>query len=208
VADQAPLHRRPARQRRHVLLGEPEQDRARPPPRMLTAQLHDPGLDARRHLMRTRQRLRRLVGQPGQPAGRVPAQPTVDRLTGHPIAAGDVGHGGSVVEDLQHCLIALLHQSQLHEHGRPPSDLWANNPQRRRWRPAGGGPSPEAAVSCRYRGHCRPGTGVASWKCPAGTGATVSTMNRVRTPPDLRSRQGHASLRSPIPGLIRADESS
>jgi len=108
-----------------ALLLEPEQEGAWAPPRVLAAQLHDPGFDARGHLMRTRQRLRRLVGQPGQPAGRVPAQPAMHRLAGHPVAAGHVGHGGPVVEHLQHCLIALFHQSQLHEHGRPPSHLWA-----------------------------------------------------------------------------------
>src|SRR5262249_55246055 len=37
-------------------------------------------------------------------------------------------------------------------------------------------------LSPRYRGQCRPGTGVASPNCQAGTGATVSSMNRVRTP--------------------------
>ncbi|MBD0324343.1 MAG: site-specific integrase [Aldersonia sp.] len=31
------------------------------------------------------------------------------------------------------------------------------------------------------RGHCRPGTGAASPKCQPATGATLSTMNRVRT---------------------------
>jgi hypothetical protein len=36
-------------------------------------------------------------------------------------------------------------------------------------------------VSASYRGQCRPGTGAASGKCQAGAGATVSTMNRVRT---------------------------
>jgi hypothetical protein len=33
-----------------------------------------------------------------------------------------------------------------------------------------------------YRGQCHHGTGVASRKCQQGTGTTVSTMNRVRTP--------------------------
>ena len=36
-----------------------------------------------------------------------------------------------------------------------------------------GGPSSGRGVSCRYRGRCRPGTGAASEKCQAGTGATV-----------------------------------
>ena len=32
---------------------------------------------------------------------------------------------GGPVEHLQHRLVSLFHQPQLHEHGRPPSDLWA-----------------------------------------------------------------------------------
>jgi hypothetical protein len=39
-----------------------------------------------------------------------------------------------------------------------------------------------SSVSARYRGQCHPGTGAASRKCQLGTGATVSIMNRVRTP--------------------------
>ncbi len=49
---------------------QPIQDRARPPPRMLTAHLHNPRLDLRGHLMRTRQRPRALIRQ---------ARPTRDR---------------------------------------------------------------------------------------------------------------------------------
>jgi hypothetical protein len=37
-------------------------------------------------------------------------------------------------------------------------------------------------VSPRYRSHCRPGTEAASEMCQPATGATVSTMNRSRTP--------------------------
>ena len=37
-------------------------------------------------------------------------------------------------------------------------------------------------VSSRYRSQCRPGTGTASGKCQAGTGATPSSMNRNFTP--------------------------
>jgi hypothetical protein len=36
-------------------------------------------------------------------------------------------------------------------------------------------------VSGRNRGHRHPGTGAASQKCQPATGATVSSMNRVRT---------------------------
>src|SRR5262249_27137397 len=36
-------------------------------------------------------------------------------------------------------------------------------------------------LSSRYPNHCHPGTGTASRNCQAGTGATVSIMNRIRT---------------------------
>ena len=38
---------------------------------------------------------------------------------------------------------------------------------------------PQGPATCR--GHCRPGTDAASRKCQPATGATLSTMNRVRT---------------------------
>ncbi len=42
---------------------------------------------------------------------------------------------------------------------------------------------PEPNPSVRHvPGQCRPGTGAASPNCQVGTGATVSSMNRVRTP--------------------------
>ena len=82
------------------------------------------GLDLRGHLVRAGLGLRRPVGQAGQAVGRIAAQPVVHGLAHHPVAPGHVDDGGAV-EDLAHRLVALLHQSQLHEHGRPPSDLRA-----------------------------------------------------------------------------------
>ena len=41
-------------------------------------------------------------------------------------------------------------------------------------------PQPDKSVR-QVPGQCRPGTGAASQNCQVGTGATVSSMNRVRT---------------------------
>jgi hypothetical protein len=48
--------------------------------------------------MRTRQRLRAVIRQPAQPLDRVPAQPSVHRLTGDPEPAGYIGDRRAVVE--------------------------------------------------------------------------------------------------------------
>ena len=63
---------------------EPVTDRPRPPTRMRLAHLHDPRLDRRGHLVRTRTRHRRPVHQPGQPLRRVPLQPAVHASGGSP----------------------------------------------------------------------------------------------------------------------------
>jgi hypothetical protein len=63
---------------------------ARTPPRVQPAELHDPRLDLGRHLMRTRQRLRRTIDQPGDPVGRVAAQPAMHRLPRHPLKLTEV----------------------------------------------------------------------------------------------------------------------
>jgi hypothetical protein len=78
-------------------------------------------LDHRRHLVRTRQRPRAAIHQTGQAVVRVEAEPVVHGLAGHPEPPSDIGDRHPVVADLQHGLIALLHQSQLHHHDRPPS---------------------------------------------------------------------------------------
>ena len=178
VADQAPLHRRATRQRDHPLPLEPIHDRPRPPPRMLTAHLHHPGLHHRVHLVRTRQRPRRPIGQPSKPMRRVLPQPLVHRLARHPITTSHVGHRRPIDEHFQHRLITLLHQVQLHEHRRPPPDLRARTTHSEE------GDAPKVVdlrLSARNRGHCRPGTGAASRECQPATGATMSSMNRVRT---------------------------
>jgi transposase len=104
----------------------------------------------------------------------------------------DVGHRRPVVEDLQHRLIALLHQVQLHQHtaassGSAGASAHSEEGGHRR------GADPR--VSASYRGQCRPGTGAASQNCQAAPGATVSTMNRVRTTFVLTS----AYIPAPLP---------
>jgi hypothetical protein len=85
------------------------------------AQLDDARLDLRRHLVRAGGRPRGVVGQAGDAARRIAAQPAMDGLPCDPVAAGDLGDAGAA-EDLEHCLVALLHDSQLDEHDLcPPS---------------------------------------------------------------------------------------
>jgi hypothetical protein len=113
----------------------------------------------------------------------VAAQPTVHCLTSYAVPAGHIRDRRSVVEDLQHRLIALLHDTQLHQHGDPGL---LHRP--RTWtRRTGGGEAGTSSqqhprpASPTYRGHCHPGTGAASRNCQPPTGATMSIMNRGRT---------------------------
>jgi len=52
-----------------------------------------------------------------------PAEPGVHGLAGHPVPLGHLGPGRSV-ENLVNRLQPLFHQSQLHQHLRPPSHPW------------------------------------------------------------------------------------
>ncbi len=177
VANQRPIDRRPRRNPIHPLPLQVIANRPWTPTRMSTPHLHHPSLDLHRHLMRTRLRLRRPVNQTSQPLGRIPAQPHMHRLPGYPITASHISHQRPP-KDLQHRLIPLLHNTQLHQHDRTLL--------RRRHTAAviEEGVEPEAEnqpVSGTYRNHCRPGTGAASTNCRPPTGATVTIMNRSRT---------------------------
>jgi hypothetical protein len=81
--------------------------------------LHDPSLHLSRRLMRTRHRLRRPVHQTRQTLIRVTAQPPMHSLPSNPIPAGNISHRRPA-HDLQHRLIPLLHNTQLHQQRRPP----------------------------------------------------------------------------------------
>src|ERR671910_205152 len=119
VTHQAAIDRRPPWHRHHPVTFEAMTDRARPPARMLTAQLHDARLDLGKHLMRTRPRHRRTIHQARQTSRRVPAKPPMHALARHPEALRDLGHRHPT-QHLEHGLIALLHEPELHQHGPDP----------------------------------------------------------------------------------------
>ncbi len=178
VTNQTPIHRRTARQRHHPLSLQPEQQRARTPPRMQPAQLHDPRLHHRRHLMRTRQRLGRPIRQTRQPTRRVTTQPTMHRLTRHPEPDRHIRHRRSLVHDLEHSLITQLHNTQLHQHDDPPR---TDNDDERHYRRG-------LSYSCREQARVTqlpeplsPSYRSQSPNRNTPTGANMSTMNRNST---------------------------
>ena len=81
MTDQTLMDRRPARHRIHPFQPELVTDRDRPPPLVRSPQLHNPGLDHRVHLMRTRQRPTGLIHQPRQPIIAIPTQPPMHALS-------------------------------------------------------------------------------------------------------------------------------
>ena len=116
MADQHPVDGRPGRQRGHLRLAQLEQQPPRPPPRMRPAHPADQRLDLRLQLAGLMSRAVRMISQPGQPFPLIPAQPAMHRLAGHPVPAGHLGNRRPR-EDFHNCVIALLHDAQLHEHG-------------------------------------------------------------------------------------------
>ncbi len=177
LTHQTPIDRRQRRQRLDTVLAELMPNRARTPARMLTTQPNDPSFNLGRHLMRTRQRPRRTIDKTGQTLGRVPAQPLMNRLSRHPVAAGHIGDRRPVVQHLEHCLISLFHDTQLHDHQhRPPRTRRAHMPVTKK-----ADRDRQAQVSASYRSHCRPATEAASQNCHPPTEATLSSMNRSRT---------------------------
>ncbi len=78
----------------------------------------------------------RPIRQRRQPAVAVTADPLVHRLTGHPVALGDLDDRDATGQGLHHGVIALLHNAQLHEHQpRPlPDDDSRQKPTRGRER--------------------------------------------------------------------------
>lgn len=144
-----------------------------------TAQLEDLCLGLRRHLVRALLGFGAPVGERAEALVRIPAEPRVDGLARDPVASYDVGDARAV-QDLEDGLVSLLHQIQLHQHGRPPSVLSTGRQRRRRWQPTPGGRSQarsvkqaQEPVSPMYRSR--------AGKCQAGGGATVASMNRAFT---------------------------
>ncbi len=80
-------------------------------------QLQDPRFGAWGHLVWAGVGLRTPVSQAGQALFGIAPQPGVHGLAAYPIAAGDVSDARPTVEDLQHRLIPLFHEPQLHQHG-------------------------------------------------------------------------------------------
>jgi hypothetical protein len=111
-----------ARARRHGVgapTGELVLDPTGTPTGMLPSELTDQRLHLRSDLVRAGIGAMGVVGQGGQAALFVSGDPGVDALPGHAEPGGNLGdlppvHG-------QDCLIALLHDAELHQHGPPPA---------------------------------------------------------------------------------------
>jgi hypothetical protein len=91
------------------------------------------------------------------------------------MSTGHIGDRRPIVQHLEHGLIALFHDAELHDHPTTPS---IETDQRSVTEKA----DRDRQVSASYRSHCRPATGTASRNCHPPTEATVSTMNRNSTP--------------------------
>ncbi len=120
MADQRPVHRRPAWQRRRPFPLQLPPDPRRTPARMFPAQPDDPRLGHHSHLMRARLRPRGPVRQAAQPALGIPAQPFMNGLPRYPVPPGHRRDRRSILQDFKHSPIPLLHDTQLHQHTRLP----------------------------------------------------------------------------------------
>jgi hypothetical protein len=154
------------------------------PNRVLPAQATELRLDFRGHLVWAAGRLGAAVREGGHAVAGVAAQPVVQGLACHAVAAGDAGDR-CPGHHLEHCLVALLQHPQLHEHGRPPSAVGrGRRPPKGREEPTsstlrcqagtGAGVAQEAEL-------CRPGTEPASKECRVPTEPDVESMYRTRT---------------------------
>ena len=125
---------------------------------MLAAHLDDPGLEGRRHLVRTAAWPRAAVGEAGHALSRVAPQPAVHRLAPDAVATCDVGDAGGAVQHLEHGLIALFHEPQLPEHDDLPgcggNRRWEGAAEWREGPRSGVAEVPEP-VSPRYRSRVR-----------------------------------------------------
>ena len=108
MANQTPIHRPPARQRRHLGVAQTVHDRHRAQPAIGSAPLHDHCFGLWRHLMRTRQRPRRRVDESFETFSSVSWQPVVNRLTSDFIPAGDISDR-CPVKDFQDSFQTLFH---------------------------------------------------------------------------------------------------
>jgi hypothetical protein len=56
----------------------------------------------------------RPIGQGQDPTGIVPGDPPMDCLTGNPEVLGDLGNLPAVLKNGHDCLVALIHDADLH----------------------------------------------------------------------------------------------
>lgn len=91
----------------------------RAPARVLPPQLGDALLNVSRDLVGATCRTAGGVGEGAKAAGLVAAQPAVHRLARDPVPEGDLDDR-ETVQDLEHGLVTLFHDSQLDEHDSCP----------------------------------------------------------------------------------------
>jgi hypothetical protein len=89
---------------------------------MAPAGLQHPHLHRRVHLMRAPGGTVGPVHQARKALVLVPPEPPVHRLAGHVEPVGHIHHLDSIADDREHCLVPLLHDTQLQQHVRSVTD--------------------------------------------------------------------------------------
>src|SRR4051812_36751015 len=128
--------------------------------------------------MRTRTRRSRTINEAGQPVRRVALQPAMHALARHPQPRRHLHDRHAVVEDLENGLIALLHNTQLHQHDAT-SDR-EPRPESTARLPAACNTTTGATVA-RVPGPTSPNYRDRAGRCDTTTGAATSSIYRDRT---------------------------
>src|SRR5438046_1033866 len=92
--------------------------RASAPPTLLRRTTRAPATATARPAAPTRTSPALPATPPARPL--TTTQPLMHRLAGHPELVGHLGHGQPADLHSHHCLIALLHFAELHEHSAHP----------------------------------------------------------------------------------------
>jgi hypothetical protein len=108
------------RHRDDAPFGELVLDAPWPPARMLAAKLADERLELRGDLMPAGGGSMRAVRQRKKAAVFVAGDPVVDALAGDAETPSDLADLPAVLHHGHHCLIALFHDAELHQHLAPP----------------------------------------------------------------------------------------
>ena len=132
MTDEGAIDRRATGQWIDALAGESGADRARTEARMHPSHLQHLRLELWRHLVRTGVGAVTAIGEARESFLRVDVQPSVDRLATDSIATGHVGDTRCLLEHLEHGLIPLFHEPQLHQHDNPLVRPGRSRPRRRR----------------------------------------------------------------------------